>query len=67
MNTEAIKIDNLESIEQKKNIYNITQEEYNTIIQDKIKTLDLMLSKKIISIQDYKYVKSRIYDLNFDN
>jgi|TARA_B110001452_G_C15002349_1_gene350415 hypothetical protein len=66
MNTEEIKIDNLESSEQK-NIYNITQEEFNTIIRDKIKTLDSMLNKKLISIREYNHVKSRIYDLNFDN
>ena len=66
MNTEEIKIDNLESSEQK-NIYNITQEEFYTIIRDKIKTLDSMLNKKLISIREYNHVKSRIYDLNFDN
>ena len=66
MNTENIKIENIED-NTTTNLHGLTKEEFNAIITSKIQTLDNLLEKNLISLEQYQHTKSRIYDLQFDN
>tara|TARA_B110000908_G_scaffold158291_1_gene199267 strand:+ start:947 stop:1147 length:201 start_codon:yes stop_codon:yes gene_type:complete len=66
MNTENIKIENIED-NTTTNLHGLTKEEFNAIITSKIQTLDNLLEKNLITLEQYQHTKSRIYDLQFDS
>ena len=69
MNTENIKIENIENKGNNTttNLYGLKKDNFDTIITSKIQTLDKLLEKKLITLEEYQHTKSRIYDLQFDS
>ena len=59
MNTENIKIENIENKGNNTttNLYGLTKDNFDTIITSKIQTLDKLLEKKLITLEEYQHTK----------